>query len=108
MKNVVKLHNYYCPQELVKAIEQYVHFYNNKRYNESLDNLTPADIYYGRGSVSLKSDNKLKLKQSKKDEKTMNKKSLYKRSETNIFSLKHPSKIQKGLHRKNMTIFIQF
>lgn len=30
----------------------------------------------------------------------MNKKSLYKRSKTNIFSLKHPSKIQKGLHRK--------
>lgn len=69
MKNVVKLHNYYCPQELVKAIEQYVHFYNNKRYHESLDNLTPADIYYGRGQRILKIRQQIKAQTIKKRRK---------------------------------------
>lgn len=54
MKNMVKLHNYYCPDELTKAIEQYVVFYNKHRYHESLENLTPEDVYYGRGTRILK------------------------------------------------------
>ena len=48
MKNVVKLQNYYSPKELEKAIVDFVEYYNNERYHESLDNLTPADIYHGR------------------------------------------------------------
>ena len=49
MKNVVKLDNYYCPEELIRALEKFVRMYNNERYHESLQNLTPADVYYGRG-----------------------------------------------------------
>ena len=48
MKNIVKLEHYYFPGELEKAIEQFVHYYNHQRYHESLDNVTPADMYYGR------------------------------------------------------------
>jgi transposase InsO family protein len=48
IKNVVKLDNYYCPEELCEAIASYVNFYNHFRYHESLDNVTPADVYYGR------------------------------------------------------------
>jgi len=48
MKNVVKLENYYYPWELEKAITDWVQHYNHERYHESLDNVTPADVYHGR------------------------------------------------------------
>jgi putative transposase len=60
MKNVVKLDNYYAPEELEKALEKFVHRYNNKRYHESLNNLTLADVYYGRGDLILKEIARLK------------------------------------------------
>ncbi len=48
MKNVVKLENYYFPGQLEAAIRDFVAYYNHERYHESLDNVTPADVYYGR------------------------------------------------------------
>ena len=48
MKNVVKLENYYFPWELENAIGEWVTHYNHERYHESLDNVTPADVYNGR------------------------------------------------------------
>jgi putative transposase len=48
MKNVVKLQNYYSPEELEREIADFVDYYNNRRYHESLDNLTPMDVYTGR------------------------------------------------------------
>ena len=54
MKNVVKLDNYYCPEELTSALEKFVHFYNYQRYHESLDNVTPADVYFGKREQILK------------------------------------------------------
>ena len=54
MKNVVKLDNYYCPDELKEAIYQFVQYYNHQRYHESLNNVTPADVYYGRQEEILK------------------------------------------------------
>jgi len=60
MKNVVKLDNYYAPEELESALEKFVHIYNNERYHESLKNLTPADVYFGRGEEILKERNRLK------------------------------------------------
>ncbi len=62
MKNVVKLHYYYSPEELEKALERFVNHYNNERYHESLQNLTPADVYYGRGEEILKVREKIKQK----------------------------------------------
>ena len=60
MKNVVKLDHYYCPEELIRALEKFVHRYNNERYHESLQNLTPADVYYGRGDAILKERKRIK------------------------------------------------
>lgn len=60
MKNVIKLENYYSPQQLKDAIEIFVHYYNNERYHESLDNLTPADVYFGRGELILKERERIK------------------------------------------------
>jgi len=34
--------------------------YNNHRYHESLDNLTPADAYHGRGAKILKMRKEIK------------------------------------------------
>ena len=50
----------HAPEELVKALEKFVHRYNNERYHESLKNLTPADVYYGRGDLILKERARLK------------------------------------------------
>lgn len=48
MKNEINLQKYYMPWELEQEIERFIDYYNNKRYHEALDNVTPADVYYGR------------------------------------------------------------
>jgi hypothetical protein len=47
MKNAVNLQNYYSPEDLEREIVQFVDYYNNQRYHESLYNLTPMDVYTG-------------------------------------------------------------
>jgi len=37
-----------------------VSYYNNERYHESLDNVTPADVYYGRQYAVLSERSKIK------------------------------------------------
>jgi transposase InsO family protein len=49
MKNVVTLRNYTIPQDLDREISRFVEHYNHERVHESLGNLTPADVYKGRG-----------------------------------------------------------
>jgi transposase InsO family protein len=53
MKNVVKLENYYMPWELEQRIGEFVEHYNHQRVHESLENLTPADVYLGRDKEIL-------------------------------------------------------
>ena len=65
MKNVVKLDHYYSPEELKKAIGDYVHYYNFERYHESLSNLRPADFYYGLEKQLLDKRKKVKQKTMK-------------------------------------------
>lgn len=60
MKNVVKLEHYYCSEELSAAMSQFVHYYNHQRYHESLDNVTPGDVYFGRREQILKRREKIK------------------------------------------------
>jgi putative transposase len=60
MKNVVKLQHYYFPWELEAALRDFVAYYNNERYHESLDNVTPADVYFGRQYAVLTERDKIK------------------------------------------------
>ena len=52
-KNWVLLENYYLPGDIERQIEVCVDCYNNQRYHESLNNVTPADVYFGRDKVTL-------------------------------------------------------
>ena len=60
LKNTVKLENYYLPGELEREIARFVEHYNNHRVHESLDNLTPADVYFGRRREILTAREKVK------------------------------------------------
>ena len=53
LKNRILLENYFLPGDLKASIERFVEHYNHHRYHESLSNLTPADIYFGRGETIL-------------------------------------------------------
>ena len=51
LKNRILLENYYLPGDLEAEIATFVDHYNTRRYHESLDNLTPTDVYTGRGDT---------------------------------------------------------
>jgi len=53
LKNRILLENYYLPGALQAQVEAFVAHYNHHRYHESLSNLTPADVYFGRGQTIL-------------------------------------------------------
>ena len=53
MKNVVKLENYYFPGDLRRQLNLFVEYYNNQRYHESLNNVTPSDVYFKRDKQIL-------------------------------------------------------
>jgi len=53
LKNRILLENYYLPGDLETQIDAFVDYYNNHRYHEAISNLTPADLYFGRGNTIL-------------------------------------------------------
>jgi transposase InsO family protein len=62
LKNRILLENYFLPGDLETQIEIFVDHYNHQRYHESLKNLTPADVYFGRGQSILASRKRIKQK----------------------------------------------
>ena len=62
MKNQILLENYYLPGQLEARLAEFVDYYNSRRYHESLNNLTPADVYFGRGPTILSRRENVKLK----------------------------------------------
>ena len=60
LKNRILLENYFLPGDLEAQIEAFVADYNHRRYHESIDNLTPADVYCGRGRAILAERERIK------------------------------------------------
>jgi putative transposase len=60
LKSRILLENYYLPGDLERAVAAFVEHYNYRRHHESLDNLTPADVYFGRGQKILNARRQIK------------------------------------------------
>ena len=57
LKSQVKLHIYGCPSELKGEVGKFISYYNKKRYHESLGNVTPDDVFYGRRKEGKETSN---------------------------------------------------
>ena len=62
LKNRILLENYFLPGDLERQIEGFVEHYNHERYHESLKNVTPADVYFGRAQSILNRRERIKKK----------------------------------------------
>ena len=60
LKNRIVLENYFLPGDLENQIEAFVDHYNNRRHHESLGNVTPADVYFGRDTAIFERREKIK------------------------------------------------
>jgi transposase InsO family protein len=60
LKNRILLENYFLPGDLEAQIAAFIDDYNHHRYHESIDNLTPADVYCGRGPTILAERQRIK------------------------------------------------
>jgi len=60
LKNRILLENYFLSGDLEAQIEAFVEHYNHQRYHESLNNVTPADAYFGRAPAIIKQRERIK------------------------------------------------
>ena len=59
----------YFPWELEAALRDFVAYYNNERCHESLDNVTPADAYFGRKYAVVSERARIKKRTMRKRKK---------------------------------------
>ena len=60
--SILMLENYVLPGDLEAQIEAFVDHYNHQRYHESLNNVTPSDVYFGRDKAILRQRERIKRK----------------------------------------------
>ena len=60
LKNRILLEHYDLPGDLEAQIGAFIAHYNHVRAHESLSNLTPADVYFGRGEAILAERERIK------------------------------------------------
>jgi len=56
------LEHYVLPGDHERQIGAFVEYYNNQRYHASLENLTPADVCFGRAERIQKQQEQIKQK----------------------------------------------
>jgi putative transposase len=66
LKNRILLENYYLPGDLEAHVRRFVEHYNHDCYHESLNNLTPADVYFGRAQTILLQRERIKCETIRK------------------------------------------
>ena len=62
LKNRILLENYFFPDDLETQIDAFVANCNHLRYHESINNLIPADAYFGCGQTVLLERERIKRK----------------------------------------------
>jgi putative transposase len=62
LKNRILLEHYFLSGDLEAQIEAFVDHDNHQRHQESLNNVTPADVYFGRHEAILKQRERIKRK----------------------------------------------
>jgi len=69
VKGEIKLLGYEMASALEEAIRSFVKYYNYRRYHEALQNVTPADVYFGRkdGIVARRKEAKQRTLQVRKE-----------------------------------------
>jgi len=60
LKNRVLLENYLLSSDPEMQIDDFIDHYNNHRYHESLNNITPADTHFGRDAAIIERRKKIK------------------------------------------------
>jgi putative transposase len=60
LKNRILLENYFLPGDLEHQIAAFIEYYNHQRYHESLSNVTPADVYFGRANAIIRQRKRIK------------------------------------------------
>jgi len=73
LKSKVKLVTWSAPSPLAAEINDFINYYNSKRYHEALGNVAPDDVYYGRREAIIKKRKEVKI-QTMKRRKELNKK----------------------------------
>lgn len=75
LKGQLNLYTWDDPNKLKEEIGKYINYYNKKRYHESLGNVSPDDVYFGRRDSIIK---KRRRKQMKTLERRREYNNLYK------------------------------
>ncbi len=54
LKAPMNLLVYTSPDELRRTMQDFIEYYNHRRYHEAIGNVTPVDVYYGRREEILR------------------------------------------------------
>jgi transposase InsO family protein len=60
LKNRILLKKYCLPGNLEAQIEAFIDHYNHHRYHWSINNVTPADVYFGLDKTILQQRERIK------------------------------------------------
>ena len=59
-KNRILFENYFLPSDIEAHIEAFMDHHSHQRYHESLNNVTPSDVYSGRDKVIIQQRERIK------------------------------------------------